>query len=122
MLLEMKYLSDNHVVEHPYGIIKRQWGFYYIMTKKTIKRASADVGMMFTAFNLRRLINIIGKNEFKKYLEGLILICFSIFLPHQSKSSNIGHLNFNHLPSPKNKSRLKCILLRHFYLLLINFW
>jgi len=89
------YKKRQAIVEHPYGIIKRQWGFYYIMTKKTIKRASADVGMMFTAFNLRRLINIIGKNEFKKYLEGLILICFSIFHPHQSKSSNIRHLNFN---------------------------
>jgi len=26
---------------------------------------------MFVAFNLRRLINIIGKNEFKKFLQGL---------------------------------------------------
>jgi hypothetical protein len=31
------------------------------MTKKTIKRASADVGLMFTAYNLRRILNIIGK-------------------------------------------------------------
>jgi hypothetical protein len=29
-----------------YGVIKRQWGFYYIMTKKTIKHASADVGLI----------------------------------------------------------------------------
>ena len=35
------------------------------------------------------------KNEFKKFLEGLILICFFIFHPHQSKSLNIRHLNFN---------------------------
>jgi hypothetical protein len=31
------------IVEHPYGVIKRQWDFYYITTKKTIKHASADV-------------------------------------------------------------------------------
>jgi hypothetical protein len=25
------------IVEHPYGIIKRQWGFYYIAKKKEFK-------------------------------------------------------------------------------------
>ena len=38
---------------------KRQWGFNYIMTKKTIKRASVDVGFIFTCYNLRRLLNIV---------------------------------------------------------------
>ncbi len=28
------YRKRQAIVEHPYGIIKRQWGFYYIMTKK----------------------------------------------------------------------------------------
>jgi len=40
------YKKRQSIVEHPYGVIKRQWGFYYIMTKKTIKRASADVGFI----------------------------------------------------------------------------
>lgn len=88
------YKKRQAIVEHPYGVIKRQWGFYYIMTKKSIKRASADVGFMFTAFNLRRLINIIGKNEFKKYLEGLVLSYFTIIDLYRLISSNIRHLNF----------------------------
>jgi hypothetical protein len=89
------YKRRQAIVEHPYGIIKRQWGFYYIMTKKTMKRASADVGLMFTAFNLRRLINIIGKNEFKKYLERLILTYFHIIDLHDSHTSKIRHLKFH---------------------------
>ena len=68
------YRRRQAIVEHPYGIIKRQWGFYYIMTKKTIKHASADVGLIFTAFNLRRIINLVDKNMLKKYLE--VLACF----------------------------------------------
>jgi len=48
------YKKRQSIVEHPYGTIKRQWGFYYIITKKSIKRASADVGFMFIAYNLRR--------------------------------------------------------------------
>jgi transposase len=57
------YLRRQAIVEHPYGIIKRQWGFYYIMTKKSIRRASADVGLMAIAFNLCRIFNILPSKE-----------------------------------------------------------
>ena len=72
------YKKRQAIVEHPYGIIKRQWGFYYIMTKKGMKRASADVGLMFVAFNLRRLINILGKNVINKFLKELGFLFFTI--------------------------------------------
>jgi transposase len=69
------YRRRQAIVEHPYGTIKRQWGFNYIMTKKGKNRASADVGLMFIAYNLRRLNNIIGKKELSKYLKE-IAFCF----------------------------------------------
>lgn len=62
------YRRRQAIVEHPYGIIKRQWDFYYIMTKKTIKHASADVGLIFAAYNLRRIFNLIDQNVLKQYL------------------------------------------------------
>jgi transposase len=65
------YKQRQSIVEHPYGTIKRQWGFYYVITKKGIKRASADVGLMFIAYNLRRLMNIIDTTLFKKFLKEL---------------------------------------------------
>jgi transposase len=65
------YKKRQSIVEHPYGTIKRQWGYYYVITKKGIKRASADVGLMFIAYNLRRLMNIIDKNLLRKYLQEL---------------------------------------------------
>lgn len=67
------YRKRQAIVEHPYGVIKRQWDFYYIMTKKTIKHASADVGLIFTAYNLRRLFNLIDQNTLKQYLKALVL-------------------------------------------------
>lgn len=70
------YKKRQAIIEHTYGIIKRQWGFYFISTKKGIKHASADVGLMFTALNLRRLINIIDKNVLKKFLKELVLYFF----------------------------------------------
>ena len=68
------YRRRQAIVEHPYGVIKRQWDFYYIMTKKTIKHASADVGLIFTAYNLRRIFNLIDPNELKQYLKVLALL------------------------------------------------
>ena len=65
------YRKRQAIVEHPYGIIKRQWDFYYIMTKKSIKHASADVGLIFIAFNLRRIFNLIDPNLMKKHLKML---------------------------------------------------
>lgn len=57
------YAQRQAIVEHPFGTMKRQWGFDHVMTKKTKERASADVGFIFIAYNLRRIINIIGIEE-----------------------------------------------------------
>ncbi|MDO9592203.1 MAG: IS1182 family transposase [Erysipelotrichaceae bacterium] len=74
------YKRRQAIVEHPYGTIKRQWGFSYILTKQGKARASADVGLMFTAYNLRRIINILGHDVFKKYLSVLVYYILSIFV------------------------------------------
>jgi hypothetical protein len=96
------------IIEHNYGILKRQWGFYYINTKKGINRASADVGLMFCAYNLRRIINLVDKNLLKKFLKELwlslldkivllngtarpffgVIIFYSIFFHSNNESKN----------------------------------
>ena len=63
------YKQRQAIVEHPYGTIKRQWGFSYILTKQGKARASADVGFMFIAYNLRRIMNILGIDAFRDYLK-----------------------------------------------------
>lgn len=70
------YKKRQALVEHPFGTLKRQWGFDHIMTKKGIKRASADFGLMALAYNLKRIMKLIseGKGVIKSYIDGLI--CF----------------------------------------------
>ena len=68
------YKQRQSIVGHPYGTIKRQWGFSYIRTKKTIQRASADGGIMMVIYNLRRIDSIIGINEFKEDLKKVIIL------------------------------------------------
>jgi len=76
---EHLYRRRQAIVEHPYGTIKRQWGFSYILTKKGMDRASSDVGFMFIAYNLRRIGNILTKNQLKEYLRILVLMFFDLF-------------------------------------------
>jgi len=57
--------------------------FNYIIIKKYRKRADADVGLMFVAYNLKRIINILGANALKKYLKdvlSLLCVCHIAFL------------------------------------------
>jgi transposase len=75
---EHLYKRRQAIVEHPYGTLKRQWGFSYILTKKGISRASSDVGFMFIAYNLRRIGNILTRDQLKEYLRILLSLFLTI--------------------------------------------
>jgi hypothetical protein len=51
------------------------------------KHATSDVGLIFTAYNLRRLFNIIDPKLLKTYLEGLAALFFVFWRPSESKLS-----------------------------------
>ncbi len=84
------YSQRQAIIEHTYGIFKRQWDFYYVMTKKTIKHASADVGLIFVALNFRRIMNIVGMDKLKAYFKEIIalLIAFLRLLAHTKLYGN----------------------------------
>lgn len=88
------YKQRQSITEHPYGTVKRQWGFDYIITKKGIRRASADVGLIFTAYNLRRIINIIDKNLLRKFLQELAILFFRKKIALKAFISEIRHSFF----------------------------
>ncbi|MCJ7449767.1 MAG: transposase, partial [Bacteroidales bacterium] len=75
---EKLYKRRQAIAEHPFGTMKRQWRFSYVLTKKGIKRASVDVGFMFIAYNLRRVINILGADKLREYLRALVSVFLSI--------------------------------------------
>ena len=72
------YKQRQALVEHPFGTMKRQWGFDHIMTKRGIAAASVDMGLIALAYNLRRLFNIMASKP--KGLSGMFRTLFmSIF-------------------------------------------
>ena len=74
------------IAGHPFGTMKRQWGFNYILSKKGM--ASADVGFMFIAYNLRRLINILGIKVLLNMLNIIVLHFSWFFSTIQAKLSH----------------------------------
>jgi transposase len=72
------YRRRQAIVEHPYGTIKRYWGFSYVVTKKGMQRAEADVGLMFTAYTFKRIMNILDPKILKAYLRKLDLFWWRI--------------------------------------------
>ncbi|WP_245574855.1 IS1182 family transposase [Aequorivita capsosiphonis] len=93
------YKKRQAIVEHPYGTIKRQWSFDHIITKKTMQRASADVGLIFIAYNLTRIWNILkeaNSSVFEAYTAFItfvesILIRLEVCCELKSKKQVVAH-------------------------------
>jgi len=96
------YKRRQAIVEHPYGTIKRQWGFSYILTKKYMQRASADVGFMMIAYNLTRIMNIVGVEKLNAYLESLQAVFLDLFITIWPKISSFKSRDFNNCPNQEN--------------------
>jgi transposase len=56
------YKKRQTICEHPFGTIKRQWGYNFTLLRG-LKKVEGEMGLIFTVYNLKRAINIIGTEE-----------------------------------------------------------
>jgi len=63
------------------------------MTKKSKERASADVGLMFIAYNLRRIKNILDADILKKFFQEFAFFYWE-YLPLQKHSASLRQMQF----------------------------
>lgn len=54
-----RYRLRQQIVEHPFGTIKRQWGYHYTLLKG-MEKVSGEFHLIFTCYNLRRAMSIFG--------------------------------------------------------------
>jgi hypothetical protein len=60
LLLHPEVMEERKkVAEHPFGTIKRAFGAPYLLLKG-LRKVGAEVGLLLTAYNLRRAVNILG--------------------------------------------------------------
>ncbi len=77
------YKRRQEIVEHPFGTIKRQWGFDYTLMKGK-QKVDGDVGLIFIAYLFTRLMNILGLKGLMVAISSLIslLITQKLTLKH----------------------------------------
>jgi len=66
-----KHRRRQEIIEHTFGTIKRSWGAYYFLTKR-IASISAEISISYLAYNLRRVVNILGVEEILKKIRDRI--------------------------------------------------
>lgn len=64
-----KYALRQQIVEHPFGTIKRQWGFDFVLLKG-LEKNNADFGLIFITYNLKRILSMLGISGLIKRLRG----------------------------------------------------
>src|SRR6478735_3963190 len=62
------YLKRQQIVEHPFGTIKRWWGYSYTLLKG-LQKVSADLGLVYLCYNLKRVMNILTVKRLLKKLQ-----------------------------------------------------
>lgn len=67
-----EYKRRQAIVEHPFGTIKRQWGYTHTLMKG-IEKVRGEFSMIMLCYNLRRVITILGVNGLKEALIKQIL-------------------------------------------------
>ncbi len=72
------YRRRQAIVEHPFGTIKRQWGFNYTLLKG-LQKVDAEFGLVFLSYNLTRVISILGVRTLVRRLKAALSSLFSSF-------------------------------------------
>lgn len=72
-----EYRRRQAIVEHPFGTIKRQWGYNYTLLKG-MDKVKTEMSLIFLCYNIKRVINILGVEGLKRELKALYLgfLCF----------------------------------------------
>lgn len=84
------YKMRQMIVEHPFGTIKRGWGLSYFLTRG-LESVKAEASLAFLAYNMKRVINILGVKEILKRLRGL-KPSFNLFTLHININWETGRL------------------------------
>ncbi len=61
------YKLRQQIIEHQFGVFKRQWGFTFTLLKGKI-HVMSEVNLLMMVYNLSRMISILGMDELKRRL------------------------------------------------------
>lgn len=62
------YRQRQSIVEHPFGTIKRQWGYSYTLVKG-LEKVGGEFDIICLCYNMRRSVSILGVNKLIERLQ-----------------------------------------------------
>jgi hypothetical protein len=62
------YNQRQAICEHPFGTIKRQWGYSYTLLKGK-EKVNGEMALIFLTYNLRRCVSILSIKELLRRLK-----------------------------------------------------
>ena len=62
------YKRRQAIIEHPFGTIKRSWGYTYTLVKG-IKKVNAEIALIYLTYNIRRSVSLLGVEELLRRLK-----------------------------------------------------
>lgn len=72
------YRQRQQIIEHQFGTFKRHWGFTHTLVRGK-EMVLGEVSILFTAYNLRRSLSILGFSELLERLKSLLKSIFGLF-------------------------------------------
>lgn len=74
------YQQRQGIVEHPFGIIKRQWDCSYTLVRR-MDKVNGEFAIVFTCYNLRRAVSILSVKTLVDRLKTLKIELIGLFYP-----------------------------------------
>ena len=75
---KLMYKKRQGIVEHPFGIIKRQWDCSYTLLRG-LEKVNGEFAIVFTCYNLRRAMTIFGVKTLLDKLKAVKSACYTLF-------------------------------------------
>lgn len=70
------YRQRQQITEHQFGTLKRQWGFTFTLMRGK-ENVLSEVNLLFSIYNLTRVLTILGPNALKECLKAHLLMFFN---------------------------------------------
>lgn len=81
------YRQRQAIVEHPFGTIKRGWGYTYTLLRG-MEKVDGELGLIFFCYNLRRTMSILGVQQAIEHLRGLLIAFWCSVAPWKARPGN----------------------------------
>ena len=93
-----KYRQRQMMSVHPFGVVKRQWGYDHLLMKG-LRKTDSEISLIYLCYNLKRIMNIRGIKGLKEAIKAFCRnintrFCLEIFQLDEKRVILMSHHSF----------------------------